>query len=136
MVSIPIEAIGEGRGFDCWNDQEIFCYSITSRPGLGPTHPRTEWVAEALFLWGGKGYLGYHSPQSISKVSNGGTTSPLPVCLHAIVLNYLRTRTTSQLPFTYVYILHDLEKWLWQKYNYDGTNFFQSFHRSRITICT
>jgi hypothetical protein len=38
----------DDRGFDSQYGQETCLYSITSRPALGPTQHRIQWVPEVL----------------------------------------------------------------------------------------
>jgi hypothetical protein len=59
--------------------EEIFLFSIASRPALRPVQPHIQWVPEAL-SWGinRPGREADHSPPSNAEAKNGGATSPLP----------------------------------------------------------
>jgi hypothetical protein len=68
----------EEQKFDCWQGQEIFLFSITSRPALGSTYPPIPWVPRAVYL--GIKQLGDeadHSSPSSAKVKSGGAIPPL-----------------------------------------------------------
>jgi hypothetical protein len=69
----------DGPGFDSGQGQEIFLFSIESRPALGHTQPSIQWVSGALSL--GAKWLrreADHSPPSSAEVKNGGAIPPLP----------------------------------------------------------
>jgi hypothetical protein len=70
--------IGES-GFDSRQGQEIFLFSIMSRPALGPTQPPAQWVL-AVFSLGVKrqGREADHSPPCSAKVKKGRAVVPLP----------------------------------------------------------
>jgi hypothetical protein len=59
--------------------EEMFPFSTSSRPALGPTQPPIQWVPEALSPGlKGPGREADHSPPSSADVKNGGVIPPLP----------------------------------------------------------
>jgi hypothetical protein len=80
LLSRYSEGLWAGRpGFDSRKGQEIFLYSTSSRPALGPAQPPTQWVPGALSL-GVKqqGRATDHSPPINAEIKNGSTVPPLP----------------------------------------------------------
>jgi hypothetical protein len=77
----------ENLGFDSLHWQEIFLFSRTFRPTLGPTQFPTQWVPGAVF-WGLKrpGREADHSPTS-AMVKKMGLYIHSPICLHGVVPN-------------------------------------------------
>jgi hypothetical protein len=66
------------RRFDSWQRQEIFLFSTTSIPALGPTQPPIQWVPGALSPGVKRqGREADHSPPSSAKTKNGGDIPPL-----------------------------------------------------------
>jgi hypothetical protein len=76
-VGIVTPWVGQ-PGFNSWQVQEIFLYSIVSTLALGPT----QWISGALSL-GVKQpvHEASHSPPSSAKIKNGGVISPLTYCM-------------------------------------------------------
>jgi hypothetical protein len=96
----------EELGFEV---QEIFLFSITSTPALGPTRPPTQW--EPGGSSGGKAAGGEtdHSLLSTAKVKTGGAIPHSPICLYGIVLNKLNPRITLPLYVIPAHLLQDVE---------------------------
>jgi hypothetical protein len=66
-------------GFNSQQGQEIFLFSVVSRPTLGPIQPPIQWVPGVLSLgvkW--QGCEADHSPPCSVEVKNGGAMPPLP----------------------------------------------------------
>jgi hypothetical protein len=62
-----------GPGFSFRHGQEIFLYSIASRPDLGPNQPPIQWVPGALSLEVKRSRReDDQSPPSSADVKNGG----------------------------------------------------------------
>jgi hypothetical protein len=78
----------EEWGFDSRQGQEIFQFSITSRPALGPTQPSTQWLPGSVSM-GIKppGHEAYHPPSSSAEDKNDGAIPPLPLRLRGLLLN-------------------------------------------------
>jgi hypothetical protein len=66
---------------------ESFLCSTATRPTLRSTQTPIQWV-QGFFpsRWGG-GAWSCHSPPHSAKFKNGGAIPPLPIRLHAVVLN-------------------------------------------------
>jgi hypothetical protein len=63
----------------------IYSYPTTSRPALGSTQPRVQWVAGALSpKLKRPGLQVNHSPLSCAEANDSGATSPLPSPLLAL----------------------------------------------------
>jgi hypothetical protein len=75
-------------GFDSWHGQEIFLFSIVSRPALRPTQPPMQWLLGALSL-GIKQQRreADHSPPSITEVKN--STAITFTLLYVLMVWYL-----------------------------------------------
>jgi hypothetical protein len=74
--------------FDSRLMQTSFIFFTASRPALGPTKPHIQWVPVALSLGVKRsGRETDHSPPYSAKVWNGGSVPPLPIRLHAVMLN-------------------------------------------------
>jgi hypothetical protein len=69
---------------------EIFLFSMSTRPVLGPIQPPIQWVSGVKL-----GREADYSPPSNSEVKNMWIYTSTTIRLHGIVLNYLSTRTTS-----------------------------------------
>jgi len=73
-------------GFEFGKEQDIFLFSKTSRPALGPTQARIQWVPRTLSP--GIKRLGLEADQSPSCSaefkSEWSYTSTTPVCLHVM----------------------------------------------------
>jgi hypothetical protein len=66
------------RGFDSWQGQEIFLYSTSSGPALGPIQPPIQWANGTISLGVQRsGREANHSPPSTAEVNNGGAIPPL-----------------------------------------------------------
>jgi hypothetical protein len=71
--------------FDFWQGEEIFLFSTTFSPYLGPTQP-IKWVPRSLFPGlKRRGSEADHSPPSSAEVKNGWALPALPICLHGMV---------------------------------------------------
>jgi len=56
----------------------IFLFATVSRPAVGSTQPRSQWLA-VFFLWGKRpGREADHSPPSSAEIKMRGVTPPLP----------------------------------------------------------
>jgi hypothetical protein len=66
-------------GFYSRQEQEIFLFSIISRPVLVPNHPNIQWELEAVFA-GIKRLVreADHSPPSTAECKNCGAVPPFP----------------------------------------------------------
>ena len=72
--------------FDSRQRQEIFVFSKTSKPALGPTHLPTQWVPGAISPGVKRpGRDVNHLPPSTAEVKNEWSyTSAPPICLHGV----------------------------------------------------
>jgi hypothetical protein len=78
----------ERPGFDSRQVQDIFLCSTASRPALGPTQPRIQWVPGALSPEVKRPEReAYHSPPSSAEVKKVGAIPPLPHTFYGVVLN-------------------------------------------------
>jgi hypothetical protein len=93
-VSIVTEYGVDGQGFIPGRGK-MFLTSTASRLVLWPTQPPTYTMGTWSRVSGLKlpGCEADYSSPSSAKVKNSGTISPLPVCLHGIMINQLSTRT-------------------------------------------
>jgi hypothetical protein len=67
------------RIYNSWQREEILLFSLTLRPGLGPTQPPIEWALGAVSPGiKGQRHEADHSHQFIADIKNGGAVLPLP----------------------------------------------------------
>jgi hypothetical protein len=73
--------------------QNIYFFSMTFTPRLGPSQHSLELVPDALspgVKWSGR-EADYSLP-SLSSSKNGGVIPPLPMRLHGVIINYAHTK--------------------------------------------
>jgi hypothetical protein len=88
-----------GQGFEFRQRQQIFLYSIISRPALGPTQHPVQFGKEGTFSGVKRpGREADNSRLSSSEVKNVGVMYSLPTRLQGIVFNQLFTGTTKPYP--------------------------------------
>jgi hypothetical protein len=77
-VGISTGYVLEGRGSEL-SMGEIFLFSTTSRPAMGPSQPSIQWLPGALSpRVKRQGCEADHSPHSSAEVKKGGSIQPLP----------------------------------------------------------